>query len=133
VRGLVQSSRMGMKIQLCVGLVAVVMTATMSLWRPVCAEERPQSAAVDPDQRGAQMAAQGKALYAQHCSHCHGFNMVNPGTIAYDLRQFPHDDKARFVHSVTTGKNGRMPAWGDLLSGEDIDELWAYVKTGGQQ
>ena len=59
-----------------------------------------------------------RPLYAHHCSHCHGFNMVNPGTVTYDLRQFPHDDKARFVHSVTEGKNGRMPPWGDLLSRE---------------
>ena len=59
--------------------------------------------------------------------------MVNPGTIAYDLRQFPHDDKARFVRSVIEGKNGRMPQWGDLLKPEEIDEIWAYVKTGGAE
>ena len=75
----------------------------------------------------------GRALYAHHCSHCHGFNMVNPGTVAYDLRQFPHDQKSRFVSSVTNGKNGRMPQWGDLLSREEIDKLWAYVETGGSQ
>ncbi len=81
----------------------------------------------------ADMAEKGKALYAHHCSHCHGFNMVNAGTIAYDLRQFPHNDKARFVHSVTEGKNGRMPQWGDLLKPQEIDEIWAYVLTGGTQ
>ena len=81
----------------------------------------------------AEMAAKGKQLYAHHCSHCHGFNMVNPGTVAYDLRQFPQNDQARFVHSVTQGKNGRMPQWGDLLKPEEIDEIWAYVKTGGAQ
>jgi mono/diheme cytochrome c family protein len=121
---------MQMKMQLCIGLVAAVVAATMPAWRPASAEEA-QTAAIQPEQAEAEMAAKGKTLYAQHCSHCHGFNMVNPGTIAYDLRQFPHEDKARFVHSVTTGKNGRMPPWGDLLSMADIDELWAYVKTGG--
>jgi mono/diheme cytochrome c family protein len=122
-----------MKIQLCVGLVAVVMAATMPLWRSASADEATQTAVVEPQQTEAEMVAKGKALYAHHCWHCHGPNMVNPGTIAFDLRQFPHDDKARFMHSVTTGKNGRMPAWGDLLNSEDIEELWAYVKTGGQQ
>jgi cytochrome c55X len=77
--------------------------------------------------------AKGKALYARRCSHCHGFNMINPGTVSYDLRQFPHDDKPRFVHSVIYGKNGRMPQWGDALSLDDIDDLWAYVTTGGQE
>jgi len=26
-----------------------------------------------------------------------------------------------------------MPPWGDLLTREDIDDLWAYVNTGGKQ
>jgi mono/diheme cytochrome c family protein len=80
-----------------------------------------------------EIVAEGKALYTHHCSHCHGFNMVNAGTIAFDLRQFPHNDKARFVRSVTEGKNGRMPQWGDLLKPQEIDEIWAYVLTGGAQ
>ncbi len=74
----------------------------------------------------------GRMLYARHCSHCHGFNMVTPGTVAFDLRKFPHDDKPRFLNSVTHGKNGRMPAWGDLLKTEEIDEIWAYILTGGK-
>jgi mono/diheme cytochrome c family protein len=74
----------------------------------------------------------GKALYGTNCLHCHGFNMVTPGTVAFDLREFPHDDKARFVNSVTHGKNGRMPAWGDILKPDEIDDLWAYVLTGGK-
>jgi mono/diheme cytochrome c family protein len=124
---------MGMKIELCIRLVAAVIAATTPLWEPAFAEEATQTAVAEPEQGEAEMAAKGKALYAHHCWHCHGPNMVNPGTIAFDLRNFPHDDKARFVHSVTTGKNGRMPAWGDLLSASDIEQLWAYVKTGGAQ
>ena len=83
------------------------------------------------EQSAAEMVEKGKALYAHHCSRCHGLNMVTAGTIAYDLRQFPHNDKARFVRSVTEGKNGRMPQWGDLLKPREIDEIWAYVTTGG--
>jgi len=48
---------------------------------------------------------------------------------AFDLRKFPHEDKARFVTSVTRGKQN-MPPWGDLLKPEDIDALWAYVVAG---
>jgi mono/diheme cytochrome c family protein len=79
-----------------------------------------------------QKMIKGKALYGSHCLHCHGINMVTPGNAAFDLRQFPHDDKARFVDSVTKGKNNRMPAWGDLLKPEEIDEIWNYVVTGGK-
>lgn len=78
------------------------------------------------------LAAQGKELYTQLCSHCHGVNMVNPGTSSYDLRRFPHDDHARFLNSVTHGKNS-MPAWGDMLAPEEMEQIWAYILTGGKR
>jgi len=71
---------------------------------------------------------QGKQTFAQKCSHCHGPNMVNSGTITPDLRQFP-DDEPRFVTTVKHGKNGRMPPWGDILNDDDIRALWAYVSS----
>jgi mono/diheme cytochrome c family protein len=70
----------------------------------------------------------GKTTFAQKCSHCHGPNMVNPGTIAPDLRSFP-DDQDRFTTTVKLGKNNKMPPWGDLLSDDDIADLWAYVSS----
>ena len=71
---------------------------------------------------------QGKVTYAQKCSHCHGPNMVNSGTITPDLRTFP-DDRARFVTTVKQGKNGKMPPWGDILSDEQIADIWAYASS----
>jgi mono/diheme cytochrome c family protein len=71
---------------------------------------------------------QGKLTYAQKCSHCHGFNMVNAGTIAPDLRRFP-DDRERFFTTVKLGKNGKMPPWGDLLSDDQIACLWSYISS----
>ena len=71
---------------------------------------------------------QGKGIFAHNCSHCHGPNMVNAGTVAPDLRRFP-DDKARFLTTVKLGKNGRMPPWGDLLSDDQIADLWAYMSN----
>ena len=112
-------------------LFAALIAATLLPWQIAFAGESDCAAA--SEQADAEMVMKGKVLYLHHCSHCHGFNMVNPGTIAYDLRHFPPNDKARFVHSVTEGKNGRMPQWGDLLKPEEIDEIWAYVKTGGAQ
>lgn len=71
---------------------------------------------------------QGKITFAQKCSHCHGPNMVNPGTVTPDLRRFP-DDRERFFITVKQGKNGRMPPWGDLLSDDQIADLWAYISS----
>lgn len=80
---------------------------------------------------GAQDVQRGKQLYAKNCLHCHGRNMVTPGTVAYDLRQFPEDDKQRFIDSVVKGKKN-MPPWGDKLTAEQLDDLWAYVLTRGK-
>ena len=70
----------------------------------------------------------GRSLYARHCSPCHGPRMQDPES-AFDLRKFPHDERARFVASVARGKN-QMPPWGDLLTAEEIAALWAYVTSG---
>jgi mono/diheme cytochrome c family protein len=76
-------------------------------------------------------AARGKQLFAATCSRCHGPNMVNPGTVSYDLRKFPPTEKDRFRNAVLNGK-GAMPGWQSSLSDEDIDALWMYVLTGGK-
>jgi len=76
--------------------------------------------------------AKGAELFSSICAHCHGPRMVNPGTVSFDLRKFPHDDEARFVSSVRNGKNS-MPPWKDVLQPDEIEALWAYVRTGGNE
>lgn len=70
----------------------------------------------------------GKSTYASKCSHCHGPNMMNSGTITPDLRAFP-DDKTRFVTTVKNGKNNKMPPWADILSDDEIGDLWAFISS----
>jgi mono/diheme cytochrome c family protein len=125
--GLARFSKLQQTMKICIALSAAALAAVVA--SSSFAEEAARVAA--SEQSEAEMVEKGRALYAHHCSHCHGFNMVNSGSIAYDLRQFPHNDKPRFVRSVTEGKNGRMPQWGDLLKPQEIDEIWSYVMTGG--
>jgi mono/diheme cytochrome c family protein len=82
-----------------------------------------QSTAADPAE-----VEQGKKTYAEKCSHCHGPNMINSGTITPDLRRFP-DDRTRFFNTVKSGKNNKMPPWGDLLDDDQIAGLWAYISS----
>jgi mono/diheme cytochrome c family protein len=70
----------------------------------------------------------GAGIFAQNCAPCHGPRMADPQG-AFDLHNFPPDQKERFVRSVTRGKNN-MPPWGDVLSATEIDALWAYVIAG---
>src|SRR5262245_62128057 len=76
---------------------------------------------------------EGKTIYARQCSRCHGFNMNNKGLLGLDLRKFPKDGRDRFVNAVSKGKPPKMPPWGDVLSVNDIEALWAYVIAGSTQ
>ena len=67
--------------------------------------------------------AKGGALFSGNCVTCHtGAGM--------DLKAFPATDKARFVETVTKGKD-YMPAWGDKLKPDEVEALWAYVRSIG--
>lgn len=72
--------------------------------------------------------AKGQRLFKDFCQKCHGLDMVSPGPPFFDLRAFPHDEKSRFVDSVTNGKRA-MPAWGPVINSGDIESLWAYVSS----
>ncbi len=99
-------------------VAAVMMLAIAQMSTQAAAQQPADQAQID----------QGKITFAQKCSHCHGPNMVNPGTITPDLRQFP-DDRPRFFTTVKSGKNNKMPPWGDLLSDDEIADIWAYVSS----
>jgi len=73
--------------------------------------------------------ASGAKLYANNCAVCHGSKMVESSGGVFDLRTFPPAQRARFINSVTNGKNS-MPPWRSLLSPQDIGDLWAYVVAG---
>jgi len=90
-----------------------------------------KSAIVLPPADPAQVA-QGKQLFKDFCQKCHGIDMVSPGPPFFDLRTFPHDEKPRFVDSVTNGKRA-MPAWGAIIKPADIELLWSYVSSYKQQ
>jgi len=75
-----------------------------------------------------QQIQRGATLYAKNCAACHGVRMKGPEW-AIDLTTFPKDERARFVDSVTNGRN-TMPPWGDVLSQDDIAALWSYVVAG---
>ena len=70
----------------------------------------------------------GAEIYAVNCSPCHGARMRDPDS-AFNLQKFPHDQRERFINSVTRGKN-QMPPWGDLFKPDQLDALWAYVTAG---
>ena len=81
--------------------------------------------------RAADPAEQGRQTYGEFCAPCHGRDMVNTSAITFDLRRFPPNDLDRFRNAVMSGKGPAMPAWRDKITDEDLNDLWAYVRSGG--
>jgi mono/diheme cytochrome c family protein len=52
---------------------------------------------------------------------------VNTGS-TFDLRRLHADERPRFDKATKEGK-GQMPAWSGVLSAEEFDQLWAYIRT----
>jgi mono/diheme cytochrome c family protein len=71
--------------------------------------------------------AAGSEVYQTNCSACHGERLISPGGIP-DLRGLSAGDRSRFETTVTEGK-GQMPAWGGMLSDQQIGQIWAYIRS----
>jgi mono/diheme cytochrome c family protein len=71
---------------------------------------------------------EGATTYENFCATCHGMELQNNGGVAFDLRRLRGNEHTRFVNSVLHGKQA-MPAWEGTLTSEQIEGLWAYVRT----
>lgn len=92
------------------------------------------SALVAQDAPSADAQAQieaGESVYSNNCENCHGDQLVNTGQ-TFDLRRLTASDRARFDNSVRNGKN-QMPPWKDVLSNEEIDQVWSYIRSKAYQ
>jgi mono/diheme cytochrome c family protein len=69
----------------------------------------------------------GREVYAEHCAQCHGERLMATGA-APDLKLLRADQRARFDQMVRDGK-GQMPAWLGMITDEDIDAIWAYIRS----
>ena len=77
----------------------------------------------------AEKVAAGATIYADYCSHCHGEQLQNTsGGGTFDLRRLRPDEHSRFVHSVLNGKS-QMPPWRGVLSLEQIECIWMYIRA----
>jgi mono/diheme cytochrome c family protein len=69
----------------------------------------------------------GEKVYNTYCYTCHGEDLVNSGQ-SFDLRKLKVSERARFENSVQNGKN-QMPPWKGVISEQDMDVIWAYIRS----
>ncbi len=99
------------------------MQASLRISVALCALAAAQSASA----QDRSLIAAGAEVYQTHCAECHGERLVNTGS-TFDLRRLRADERPRFDKATKDGK-GQMPAWGGVLSAEEFDQLWAYVRS----
>ena len=92
----------------------------------------------------AQDAAAGQETYEQYCALCHGAQGQGDGSLSANLDPKPrnHTDGA-YMNALTDahllkviGEGGAaaglapiMPAWKDILSAQQIQDVMAFVRT----
>lgn len=89
----------------------------------------------------------GKVVFQERCAVCHGEDADGAGTLAQemespkpaDFRQkayarMPVDSIRRVIvqGGKATGRNPRMPAWGDELTEAEIEAVIAFVRSVGR-
>ena len=80
-----------------------------------------------------QVEYEGWRQYSVNCARCHGQDVL-PNPVAANLlislgRGGPIDSREKFVEVVAKGRPDRgMPAFGTLLTPEQINAIYAYVK-----
>ena len=72
--------------------------------------------------------AEQEDLYHRWCARCHGVTAISGGVIQ-DLRHSNPDIKKAFVSIVQKGMPGvGMPAFGDILTQEEIEKIQTYIE-----
>lgn len=89
-------------------------------------------------------AEQGKKLYGQFCSTCHGQSGKGDGPAAAALNPKPRDHTNKEYMSkmsedemlsviknggASVGKSPLMPPWGASLKDDQIKDIIAYIRT----
>ncbi len=72
------------------------------------------------------MVAMGRTLYVSNCASCHGQNAE--GKIGPSLHAMGDPDAKVYRH-IANGFTGKMPAYKDKLTKDQIDTLVAYIQS----
>ncbi len=89
--------------------------------------------ATNPLEGRADVVDEGRSLFNQYCSHCHGPNAVQ-GERPRDLRRlkirYGNDATDVFYTTVSTGIADKgMPVWKGVLSDDVLWQIYTYLQS----
>src|SRR5262249_60007332 len=108
--------------------------------RPPPADARPPGApapaapgVTPPAAATSDAVAAGRAVFNQHCSHCHSPNAHSPEP-SRDLRRLRirYGDRmtAVFYETVTEGRTAKgMPPWKEILKQDDLSRVLSFLES----
>jgi mono/diheme cytochrome c family protein len=74
----------------------------------------------------------GQQIFLQRCMQCHSTNegqvMIGP-SLWGEMNKSPHHKTAAEIRAQIHDGKGKMPAFKDILTKEDTDDLIAYIRT----
>jgi mono/diheme cytochrome c family protein len=104
---------------LCGG-IGIIVGWCLSVWLAVAAsaqESPPDKAKIEA----------GETVYGTYCAPCHGDQLVSTGQFP-NLRRLTPADRTKFANTVRDGRN-QMPPWRGVVTDEQIDQIWAYIRS----
>ncbi len=114
-------------------VAAIVLLTLLPFGTPKAEQSAPKAAVQNPFAGRADLVDEGRSLFNQYCSHCHGPNAVQ-GERPRDLRRLGirYGDKAPavFYETVSTGlTNVGMPSWKGVLTDDVLWRMFTYLQT----
>ena len=122
------------------GVLLVVLVASVIATGPIgvpLARAESEAPAANPLSGNPAAISEGQSWFRAVCSFCHGLRAEGGRGGGPDLRGFDKGFR-RYVETVKIGRDvpGRalkMPAWGGVLSDQQIYQIGAYLETLAKQ
>lgn len=130
-----------MKLRLAIACLFVAAcsngTDTMREWTPAD-HAHPPDTQIDPNrvpQKEVPDLSVGELLWMRNCAQCHGTNGQGGQIVALNFASTEWQssiDDAAIARTIAAGRAPQMPAFADLLTPEQIEELVKQVRKFGE-
>ena len=113
--------------------VAIIVAALFTFLAIAAQAKEPSPQLVNPLEGRSDVVEDGRSLFSQYCSHCHGQSAIQ-GERPRDLRRLTlrYGDEAPnvFRETTSTGRLDRgLPAWKDVLSDDVLWRIFTFLQT----